>query len=552
MKTFREIEYIRPDFEAEKQNIKAYIEAIPSAKNYEELSALFHAREQEAAKFDQMYWVAFIRNTMDARDAFYEEELMKFNQAFGELDVLKQEAAQKLLESPYLDELEQEIGSSHVNAMKGQQRTTSPEVAEDMLQDSKLHQAYNKVVSANSANLGKLMKQMNSMDREERAEGLQKWAGLYEEMAPDLDNIYDQMMEVRTRYAQKLGFEGYIPYIYTKYGRDDYNPENLKVLRKKIKDYIVPICEQLYKEQKERLGVDTLTWHDEMLTDPDGNATPYGTKDEMLEAAREMYHELSKETGEFFDFMMEHDLFDLESRTGKQPGGYCELLAADNAPFIFANFNGTSADVDVLTHEAGHAFEAYMASPNCPAKSTVFAHYEVAEIHSMAMEYFTYPWMEKFFGDRAEQYRVRHLEQCIKNLPFMVCVDEFQHRAFENQLDAAGRRRLWKELEETYMPWRTYDGNEFLENGGLWMHKLHIFITPFHYIEYVLAQICALQLYELMLMDKETAWEKYCALCKVGGKLGYFKTLEHVGLKNPFAEGTVEHLAEFLKECFNQ
>ena len=294
--------------------------------------------------------------------------------------------------------------------------------------------------------------------------------------------------------------------------------------------------------------MDKLHYYDEELIFPEGNAVPEGATAEMVAKAQKMYHELSKETGEFFDFMVEHELFDLETKPGKQTGGYCTFLNTFKAPFIFSNFNGTSADVDVLTHEAGHAFEAYTAAKQIPFMDMVFPTSEVAEIHSMSMEHFTYPWMEAFFGKKADDYRYAHLMNAMEVIPYMVCVDEFQHKVFENiGMTAKERREVWHQLEQNYMPWRNYDGHKFLEEGGFWMQKQHIFVNPFYYIDYALAQICAFQFFERSKKEPEQAWADYYRLCQAGGSRGYFELLEMAGLKNPFADGTVEDVVEGLR-----
>ena len=308
-----------------------------------------------------------------------------------------------------------------------------------------------------------------------------------------------------------------------------------------MKDVITPACARLFEAQRQRLGVDKLHWYDEALVFPEGNADPEGTKDELLAKAQQMYRELSPETSEFFDFMMQYDLFDLETKPGKRPGGYCTSLPSYKAPFIFSNFNGTNADMQVLTHEAGHAFEAFVASRRMPLPELAHSTSEINEIHSMAMEHFTYPWMERFFGDKTTQYLYDHLWGALNVLPYMCCVDEYQHRVYDNpSMTAMDRRAVWHELEQAYMPWRDYDGNEFLEGGGFWMQKQHIFLYPFYYIEYALAQICAFQFYLRMKQDRPAAWADYLRLCQAGGSLGYFDLLKLAKLDNPFAEGTVE------------
>lgn len=555
MKTFKEIVYTRPDFEAEKEHLRKYIEEIKNAGSYEELRKVFLEREEASKHVGTMFDVAYIRNTIDTTDAFYDAEMTNFYNKQGELTLLGQEATKAILESPYLPEWKKEFGEKLAQEMELSLKLASPAVVDDMAEEAKLCQEYNRVISAcntefrgERCNLSGLLKHMQSTDRKERREAFTMWADMYQSVSGKLDEIYDQMVAVRSRLAKKLGFDSYISFIYARMGRVDYGPEDVKVFRKAVKESIVPICQRLFDEQAKRLGVEKLTWYDEQLTDPEGNAVPAGGREEMVGWAKEMYHELSPETAEFFDFMVEHELFDLESRLGKQPGGYCAFLQEEKAPFIFSNFNGTSADVDVLTHEAGHAFEAYTASRIYPLSNMVWSSSEINEIHSMSMEFFTYPWMEKFFGEKADQYRLCHLAQALEAIPYMVCVDELQHREFEEHLDAEGRRRVWHELEQTYMPWRSYDGNAFLEGGGFWMQKPHIFINPFYYVDYALAQMGAFEFYQKMCEDREKAWADYYRLCQSGGSRGYFETLSYAGLDNPFEEETLKKIADFLNE----
>ncbi len=390
-----------------------------------------------------------------------------------------------------------------------------------------------------------LLKCMQSTDVEERRAAFRAWSALYERIAPELDAIYDEMTAVRREMADLEGFEDYTQMAYLERRRFDYGREDTRRFREEVKSTVTPACAALYEKQRRRLGKDRLYWYDEDLIFPEGNADPDGSMEELVAKALEMYRELSPETGEFFTFMTEHALFDLASRTGKRPGGYCSSLPGYRAPFIFANFNGTSADVDVLTHEAGHAFQGYLASRALPLDALAHSTSEINEIHSMSMEHFTYPWMDKFFGAKTPRYLYAHLWGALKVIPYMCCVDEFQEQVYSGpQLDAMGRRALWRRLEKEYMPWRDYEDSEFLSGGGFWMQKQHIFLYPFYYIEYALAQICAFRFFLKMREDRSGAWADYLRLCRAGGSKGYFDLLKLAGLKNPFDAGTVGETAE--------
>ena len=548
MQKFSEIPYVRPDLTAYREALPAYVEQIRNAASWPELKALWLAQSDKRLKVMTARSIASIRNTVDTTDPYYEAEMRYFNTEMPAISLLEKQAEAALLASPFVCDFEKEFGSILIQNMKNSQRFADERLVPMQIRESELTQMYSKASATavtdfrgQKCNFYGLLKAMQSTDRETRREAFVAWADLYAQVAPELDAIYDEMVQLRTKMAHTLGFETYTEMAYLQRRRFDYTAADVEKFHQQVKDVITPACARLFEAQRQRLGVDKLHWYDEALVFPEGNADPEGTKDELLAKAQQMYRELSPETSEFFDFMMQYDLFDLETKPGKRPGGYCTSLPSYKAPFIFSNFNGTNADMQVLTHEAGHAFEAFVASRRMPLPELAHSTSEINEIHSMAMEHFTYPWMERFFGDKTTQYLYDHLWGALNVLPYMCCVDEYQHRVYDNpSMTAMDRRAVWHELEQAYMPWRDYDGNEFLEGGGFWMQKQHIFLYPFYYIEYALAQICAFQFYLRMKQDRPAAWADYLRLCQAGGSLGYFDLLKLAKLDNPFAEGTVE------------
>ena len=282
-----------------------------------------------------------------------------------------------------------------------------------------------------------------------------------------------------------------------------------------------------------------------------GNATPIGNKEYLVNSAMEMYDEMSKETSEFFRFMVNANMMDLESKPGKAGGGYCTTFPSYKTPFVFANFNGTSGDVDVLTHEMGHAFMAYCCK-DVKLSEYTWPTYEACEIHSMSMEFFAYPWIEKFFKEDTEKYKFSHLADAITFIPYGVAVDEFQHFVYENVNATPLERRLkWREIEKKYLPHIKYN-TEFMENGGRWFRQSHIFTTPFYYIDYTLAQVCAFQFFNLMNINKEDAWNKYVDLCKLGGSKSFLNLLKAVKLDNPFKNGCIKKVVKPLNEYLDK
>lgn len=556
MKKFSEIKYERPDLQKVKDGMLAYMEAFKSAQTYGDARALFLAHEKELENIHAMYTVAYIRNTMDTEDKFYEGEMNFFYERMPELELVQREENELLLASPFKADFEREFGSDMIKSIEAGIRLADERIIPDDVEESKLCQEYSKTVAAcktefdgEECNFYGLLKHMESPDRDVRKRAYVAWAQLYESVSDKLDGIFLRLVEIRKNKAKKLGFGSFTEMAYLANGHFYYGADDVAAFRKQVITAVVPAVKKLYDEQRMRLGVDRLHYYDEPLVFPDGNARPVGDMRDMVESARLMYREMSEETGEFFDFMIKYGLFDLETRNGKHMGGYCTFIDGYKAPFIFSNFNGTSADVDVLTHEAGHAFQAYTASKNVPLSSQIWSTSEVSEIHSMTMELFAYPWMEKFFGENADKYRYAHLSEAVKVIPYMCLVDHFQHEVYSHDFDAAGLRECWRRLERLYMPWRDYDGVAFLENGGFWMQKQHIFLFPFYYIDYALAQMCAFGYFTRAKTDRDGAWKDYLALCKAGGSKDYFSLLETGGLSSPFADGAVARaVAGVLKE----
>lgn len=549
MPVFSQIVYQRPDMAALKKRLKAHLRALKTADTYEKARAAYLASQEKTGHIETRYVVASIRNTLDTSDKFYDGEMQFFNRAVAQLMPLSKAFTEALLRSPFRAQFEAEYGRQLFTLAEIDQKTQSIRIIPDLILQGNLENAYKKTTAAcktsfrgQEVNFYGLLKHMESPDRAERKEAYLAWVRLYEGISEKLDRQYDKLIRVRVRMAKKLGLPDYTALGYLGMHRADYGPEEVARFREQVRAVIVPAVAKLRQAQAERLGVGKLKYYDETCLFPDGNADPIGGESTLLPVAKRMYREISPETGAFFDFLSTHGLFDLETRPGKHLGGYCTYLYDYKAPFIFSNFNGTAADVNVLTHEAGHAFAGYTAMRSQPLSAYLSSTSEVNEIHSMTMEHFAYPYLKDFFGaDKAAKAKYAHLAGSLSTIPYLVSVDEFQHRVYENPaMRAKERRAVWREIEEKYLPWRDYDGVSFLEEGGFWMQKQHIFLYPFYYVDYALAQVSAFQFYGRMKQDHKAAWESYLALCRAGGSKGYFELLKLALLDIPFEEGSVE------------
>ncbi len=555
--TFEEFPYERPDLERVLEAIRASIARFKVAENTALQYELLEEINQQRQHFSSMYNLSYIRHTLDTRDAFYEAENTFFDEHMPHYQAVVKELYDALLEKTALID---KVGPQVFRMAELQVKTFRPEILEDLQQENKYTSQYIKLkggaqieLEGETYNLSSIISKEEQADRTARRKAQEaKWA-FYAQHQPEVDTIYDQLVQFRYSMAKKLGYSNHVRMAYDRLGRADYGPEQVAEYRKQIREHIVPLATHLYERQRQRLGLDRLLYYDEDFRFRSGNPHPKGPADWIVEQADRMYSELSSETKTFFQDMQQKHLMDLVNRDGKSTGGYCTFIPEFGAPFIFSNFNGTSADIDVLTHEAGHAFQVYATTREEHLPEYQFPTYEAAEIHSMSMEFFTWPWMELFFGSDTAKYRFGHLAGAVKFLPYGAAVDEFQHFVYENpDCGPEARNAKWKELEATYLPHREYDGHSFLESGRYWQKQSHIFASPFYYIDYTLAQVVAFQYWAWDQKDHGLAWESYMKLCRAGGRLSFTELLELGGLDSPFESGTIEKvikpIAEWLEE----
>lgn len=554
---FSEFKYVRPDIKALEADFKELLKKFEASESFEVQGKLMEEINALRGDFDSMSTIASIRHTIDTNDKFYEEEQNYFDETMPIYQGLTTDFYRSVVNSKFRGELEDKYGKQFFNIAELTLKTFSPEIIEDLQLENKLSSEYTKLIASakimfegEERNLSQLGPFAQSPDRAMRKRANEAKFGFMTENEEKIDAIYDNLVKVRHKIAQKLGYKNFVELGYARMLRADYNSEMVANFRKQVKDFIVPIATKLRERQRIRLGLDELKYYDESLKFKSGNAKPKGNPEFILNCGKQMYSELSPETKEFFSFMTENELMDLVSKKGKAGGGYCTYISKYKSPFIFSNFNGTSGDVDVLTHEAGHAFQVY-SSRSFEIPEYNFPTYEACEIHSMSMEFFTYPWMNLFFKEDVDKYKFSHLSEALLFIPYGVAVDEFQHFVYENPDATPKERKLaWREIEKKYLPHRDYDGCEYLEKGGYWHIQSHIFGSPFYYIDYTLAQICAFQFWKKLSENKEAAWKDYLTLCKAGGSKSFLSLVSLANLISPFEDGCIEsvigHIEGFL------
>lgn len=556
---FSEFPYSRPDTEALLQTVAKDREAMNTAATYEDFLAAFKDLEAALSHFSSQESIASVRHTIDTRDQYYTDETEFLDQFTPVLNNAMSEVYKDILKSPYVEDLRKDVPETWFDIVDFSIRSISDDIVEDLKEENTLTSEYQKLVASAQIDfdgktwtLASLEEKMNDKDPKVREAAHKAYWGWFAENEKAIGEIYDKLVKVRTRMAKKMGYDNYIPFGYVRMNRFDYNQDDVDQYRKNVLQDVVPVTQELYDSQKKRFGLDSLPVWYEKVEFEDGNPTPKHSREEMVEAAAKMYSELDPETGKYFAFMKDHELLDLDSKPGKAAGGYCTFFNDEKAPFIFANFNKTQHDAEVLTHEAGHGFQSYSSRDIFPA-ACIWPTMESAEIDSMSMEFFTWPWMRSFFEEDTDKYYYSHLGGAVKFIPYGVTVDHFQHEVYAHpEWTHEDRMAAWRRLEKDYLPHKDYEGVDVLERGGWWMRQLHIFMHPFYYIDYTLAQVCALQFWKRMQDKDPKAFEDYKAICKAGGTLPFRKIVELAGLKVPFEPGclseTMDSVRDWMKD----
>lgn len=553
---FKDMPYERIDFAKAKAELLEIMEKSKAAKSGEEQFEVHKMFYRLNDKIQTQVTLCSIRHTIDTTDEFYEKEQNYYDEQIPEYSNLCVEYQKILFYSPYREVLEGKIGQVAFKNMEIAMKSVSEEIIPLMQEENTLVTEYEKLLAnakipwgEETLNLSLLTPYLKHKDAKIRREAQEKQNEFFLSIQDKLDELYDKLVKNRTLQAKKLGFETYTSLGYLRMQRNCYGREEIENLRRQVKEVWVPFAESIFEKRKERLGLSKLSYTDEVVYSPKGNPQPEGTPEEILQAGQQMYEELSPETKEFFDFMMDNELLDVFGRKTKAVGGYMTYIPDYKAPFIFANFNGTSGDVDVMTHECGHAFQGYLAAAD-PIREHADIGMETAEIHSMSMEFFTEPWYPLFFGkETAQEYTDMHLEDAVIFVPYGCMVDEFQHIIYDNpNLTPKERKQVWKDLERDYKPHLFYDGLEFFENGCFWQKQHHIYSFPLYYIDYVIAQLCAFEYKIWMDKDRKAAWQSYLKLCRMSAAKFHTELLEEAGLETPFKNGVLAKIVENLKK----
>ena len=554
MRTVSELVYRRVTLEEVTAEGKAIIAQVRAAQSAGEVLEARNRYVKLVEAYHTAAALSYMRYTINTADEFYLAEKDYYDEIGPKVQNLMLDYAKAMLETPHRRELEASgaIIPLVFRAFEVEVKAISPEVIEDMIEENKLTSEYSRLMAGmefpfRGERLPRplLMKYAKDEDRNTRREAYEALGNTLKENAGQLDEIFDKLVKVRDRIAKKMGYRNFVELGDYRMGRLGYGRPEILKFRDNVERDIVPVVSRLRLENARRLGLSELKLYDHDIIIPGGDPKPQGDKEEIFRAAREMYRDMGEDTARFFDFMLETDAFDVESRKNKWGGGYCTEFPVYKQPFILANFNGTSGDVDVVTHEAGHAFAAYMTADNPFAVELSVGGMETAETHSMSMEFFAWRYMDKFFGEEAEKYKFMHLMDALSFLPYGTIVDEFQRQVYEKpEMTPEERKAVWRGLESRFRPYVSAEGIPYLEEGTRWQYQMHIYETPFYYIDYCLAQTVALQFLLASREDYADAYRRYVRLLSQGGEQTFDALVREAGLRAPFEEGALETVAQ--------
>ncbi len=543
---FKEFPYERPDFDDLSKRFVEHTEKLSKAKTVGEAYLQMIETDFIEQTFITYATLSEAGNTNNSYDEFFLEEEKFFNKVKPEFNLLVQKRNDAILNSTVKDELRSLIGDEFFNSAAMKKRTVSEDILDLMEAENILSQEYSTLksrltieVDGKVLTMPEISKLGQSMDRDIR----KKYAILGEQallqLAEDLDRIYDEMMKIRTEIARKTGFESYTDYCLHKFGRTSYGRDELKTFSENVLKYIVPVVAKMSDEQGKRLGHDIKNY-DESILFPNKKSTKVN---DLLPSFKKIFTSLSPETKVFYDELCEREFFDLELREGKTNGAYSNYMPLCNMPYIFETYNATEGAVKTFAHECGHGLNSYMHRGE-PVSGVCAESADISETHSMSMEFFIWQDINEIIPENTDDYKYRHLKGSLAFIPYGTAIDLFQTTVYDNpEMTPEERRELWITLEEKFLPWRKYEEGYFYSEGRAWQNQIHVMKWPFYYIDYVLAQVCALQFWILDEEDHDKAWQAYMRLIKNSGRYSFTDIIKKAGLSTPFEGNVLERIS---------
>ncbi|BES66503.1 M3 family oligoendopeptidase [Gottschalkiaceae bacterium SANA] len=553
---FSQIPYQRPKMNEISDAWQIAMEKLNQAKSVEDAYYALLSLDGQQRYFESMAVISEIRHTMDTNDDFYKQEEVFFERAKVEFEGLIQERNQMILKSLYVDEIREYLSPAVVDRLKKNAEAFDPCIQNLLEEENALSGKYFPMtanitgqLAGKTYSIAELGKLAGNDDRETRRIFSGVMEAAYEKKSKEFDCLFHDLVQVRQQIASKLGFDNFVAVGYGRMGRTSYTPEDMAVFRREVEEILTPVVYDLFKAQEKRLGLQSLMNFDENTDFLTGNPSPKAGIPVLLDTFQSFFSNLSPSTKDFYQELRDKEFYDLGIRKGKIMGAYSNFVPLFHAPFVFETYNETAGAVKTFAHECGHAYQSYLVSKEVFVENTKNSS-DLAEIHSMTMEFFSWEGMEALFGETGvKKYQYFHLKRALSFIPYGTAVDAFQHEIYENpDWTPAERLSAWKALEEKFLPWRRYTKDGFYDQGRFWQRQVHIYKWPFYYIDYVLAQVCALQFFLWSLKDQAGAFQAYEKLLEISGRRSFTEALEEVGLKSPFIPGSMKKVANEIQE----
>ncbi|MFD3156089.1 M3 family oligoendopeptidase [Haloimpatiens sp. FM7330] len=552
---FADFKYERVDIKDIQRRIHELINKFDESNSFDQQCSIISEINSIRNEFISMKELSELRKHLGVSKEFYSKEMDYYNEAEPILEKLVCEYYKVLDNSKFKEMLRKKYGDQLFNLANMKMKCVSDTIVEELQQENKLVTEYvnlfdclRKSFEGEELGIWDFGPYISSQDRNMRKKAYEAETSLYEENENKMQELFDRFVKLRHKMALKMGYKNFVDMGYARMNRIGYDKDMIAKFRKQVLDYVVPLNKELIKKQSKRLGIDKMKYYDEPIQFLNGNAKLIGDNDLLIKKALNMYEELSQDTKEFFNYVYERNLLDIEKREEKEEEEYCTYIPKYKAPFIYTVCHGTIDDFNEFAHESGHAFQNYLCR-NYEIPEYLMATEDVSEIHSMSMEFFTEPWLKDFFGEDAEKYKFSHMCSALFLLAYIVAVDEFQHFVYEKpEATPEQRNNYWRELEKKYLPYRDYEDNEFLDKGGYWLRQSHIFWGPFYYIDYGLAQVAAFNFWNKANENREQAWKDYMKVCKAGGSKSFVDVIKLGNLKNPFKEGSIEEIITPIRQ----
>ncbi|MDF9650492.1 M3 family oligoendopeptidase [Bacillus cereus] len=464
----------------------------------------------------------------------------------------------KYLESPFRMELDSNVYGLLDTKIKNAQKLFCEENIELEIKEDKLVTEYFEITGGLSAiwdgeekTITELQSYLQDSNRDIRKKAKTIISEQFLSVEKELQNILNQLIEIRHQKAKNIQLENYRDYMFKKYERFDYSAIDCYELAESIRKYVVPLKDKIMLEKKEKLQVDTLRPWDVSAVTPDQKVLkPIANENDLIEKSTHIFNKLDVEFSALLNRMYKHNCLDLTSRKGKAAGGFCEYLPASQLSYIFMNLNYTQDDIITFIHEMGHSIHNELIKP-LKLRQYIEIPAETAELASMTMELFSLNYWDTFYTDKKDlkQAKINFFKDVISYLPIMLIVDQFQHWLYENPIHTSEERNeKYLQLQKHYQSSVIHiDGYENWIATG-WLPVLHIFEVPFYYIEYAIAQLGALQMYKQYKEDPKQTLENYKKALSLGSSQSIKEVYDAAGIRFDFSGETIKELMLFVEK----